>query len=95
MTFLLGLWTYWAYGAYWAYWAYGSYWTYLLYLLYLPIGLIAILLNTQHCLELLSEDEVEVAAATGVIGAGTVETVSPVDTHQTDHRQEDTHTQAC
>jgi len=47
-------------------------------------------------LELLSEDEVEVASTTllgtALIGEHLVETVSPVDTHQSDHRQEDTYT---
>ena len=46
-------------------------------------------------LELLSEDEVELAAALGRVAVGAVETVSPVDTHQTNHRQEDAHTETC
>ena len=50
--------------------------------------------------ELLSENEVELASATlhGAIliaGADLVETVGPVNTHQTHHRQEDTDTDTC
>ena len=45
-------------------------------------------------LELLSEDKVELASAlTAVVVL--VETVSPVDTHQADHRQLDTYTATC
>ena len=43
-------------------------------------------------LELLSEDKVEVAATFLTTYVGTVETVGPIDTHQTHHRQENTHT---
>ena len=43
-------------------------------------------------LELLSDDEVEVAAAVGLRLEAWVETVAPVDTEHTDHRQEDTYT---
>ena len=46
-------------------------------------------------LELLSEDEVELGASDVRSEAiGTVETVSPVDTHQSNHRQEDADTDA-
>ena len=46
----------------------------------------------MNILELLTEDEVEVAATLGA--EYLVETVSPVDTHHTDHRQIDAHTGA-
>ena len=51
--------------------------------------------DSLNCLELLSENEVELTATLGGACIGTVETVSPVDTHQTDHRQEDAHADTC
>ena len=45
-------------------------------------------------LELLSEDKVELTAALAAVVV-LVEAVSPVDTHQTDHRQIDTYTDTC
>ena len=42
------------------------------------------------CLEFLSEDEVEMAASVGLAAKHLVEAVSPVNTKQTDHGQEDT-----
>ena len=46
-------------------------------------------------LELLSQDEVELAAAVACGAEDLVEAVSPVDTHHTDHRQEDSDTHSC
>ena len=43
-------------------------------------------------LKFLTDNEVEVATTSLIVSIRTVETVSPVDTHQTDHREEDTDT---
>ena len=43
-----------------------------------------------HKLKFLTQDEVEVASTAFALYL--VETVGPVDTHQTNHRQEDAHT---
>jgi hypothetical protein len=44
--------------------------------------------------ELLSNDEVELASAVGPASPDRVETVGPVDTHQSNHGEEDTCTHA-
>ena len=48
--------------------------------------------NVKRGLELLSEDEVELAATVALTAKDFVETVSPVDTQQAHHRQHDAHT---
>ena len=52
-----------------------------------------------HFLELLSEDEVEIAATTrartGLVGVDIVESIGPVDTHQSHHGEEDADTETC
>ena len=49
-------------------------------------------LSLLNFLKFLSDNEVEVAATSLRTSVRTIETVSPVDTHQTDHREEDTDT---
>ena len=49
--------------------------------------------NISKTLELLTEDEVELTAT--LCTEDLIETVGPVDTHQTDHREEDTYTNTC
>ena len=46
-------------------------------------------------LELLSEDEVELASTLLLSKEVLVETVGPIDTHQSYHRQEDANTDTC
>ena len=52
-------------------------------------------MNSGLTLELLSEDEVELAAAVCLTAEDAVETVSPVDTEQSNHRQHYAYAYAC
>ena len=61
---------------------------------YINSYLLFIISHLSFVLELLTEDKVELASTLLILASvpNLVETISPVDTHQTDHWQEDTYT---